>query len=177
MNCDTAFELITDPQGCHSAVLREHLAGCPRCRQMRETLLPALEALADEGECIDSALESRPYSGDWAEAARHASAESIAVAQQAAQTLAQPCRFSRGFWRQWTRKAARYAAAFAVGACAAFLLLPRVANDSGRQSAAAVPVSDGHCIRQRLKTDADGMSDAEVRQLVLSCMVCHVPVR
>ncbi len=45
MNCDTAFDLMTDAEGAGSLALANHLAGCPRCRQMQETLAPALEFL------------------------------------------------------------------------------------------------------------------------------------
>lgn len=47
MNCDQAFDAMTDPTGSAAGALREHLSCCPRCRQMRETLAPALEAFAD----------------------------------------------------------------------------------------------------------------------------------
>ncbi|MEZ6047333.1 MAG: hypothetical protein R3C11_17475 [Planctomycetaceae bacterium] len=50
MNCDQAFELITDPRGrlqAHPASdqLEQHLQFCNRCRQMQEVLAPVLEPL------------------------------------------------------------------------------------------------------------------------------------
>jgi hypothetical protein len=42
MNCDQAFDLMTDPSRDDSPQLHAHLDGCPRCRQMYETLSPAL---------------------------------------------------------------------------------------------------------------------------------------
>ena len=49
MNCDTAFDLMTDAGGCQSAALALHLRGCPRCRQMQETLAPALGFVVPTG--------------------------------------------------------------------------------------------------------------------------------
>ncbi len=48
MNCDTAFDLMTDAEGAASLALANHLAGCPRCRQMQETLAPALVFLSPQ---------------------------------------------------------------------------------------------------------------------------------
>src|SRR5262245_18890231 len=47
MNCDQAFDCLTDPGRRHSPQLEEHLAHCERCRQMQDTLEPALD-LFDE---------------------------------------------------------------------------------------------------------------------------------
>ena len=43
MNCDQAFDCLTDSRRRHSAELERHLANCPRCRQMHDTLEPALD--------------------------------------------------------------------------------------------------------------------------------------
>ncbi len=43
MNCDEAFEHLTDPNLRDHQELRWHLELCPRCRQMKEILDPALE--------------------------------------------------------------------------------------------------------------------------------------
>ena len=42
MNCDQAFDAMTDPCEIDSPELSFHLASCTRCRQMFETLEPAL---------------------------------------------------------------------------------------------------------------------------------------
>ena len=46
MNCDTAFDLLTDPNGSRSSALAEHFETCARCRHMQQTLAPALDFLA-----------------------------------------------------------------------------------------------------------------------------------
>ncbi|MHC4876587.1 MAG: hypothetical protein ACYTGL_08815 [Planctomycetota bacterium] len=47
MNCDHAFECLTDPARRESQALAIHLESCPRCRDMADTLSPALD-LFDE---------------------------------------------------------------------------------------------------------------------------------
>ena len=50
MNCDTAFDLMTDPETAGSSALARHLESCPRCRQMQQTLAPALDFLSRDRE-------------------------------------------------------------------------------------------------------------------------------
>ena len=42
MNCDEAFDFLTTPNNRPNKQFEGHLAMCPRCRQMKETLEPAL---------------------------------------------------------------------------------------------------------------------------------------
>ncbi|MBX3437083.1 MAG: hypothetical protein KF861_06305 [Planctomycetaceae bacterium] len=58
MNCDQAFESMTDPDRPHDRQLSDHLRACRRCRQMYETLEPALglfaavDGVADESQSV-----------------------------------------------------------------------------------------------------------------------------
>jgi hypothetical protein len=47
MNCDEAFDCLTDPLHSSRAELEWHLSQCPRCRQMEETLRPALSLFVE----------------------------------------------------------------------------------------------------------------------------------
>lgn len=58
MNCDQAFDCLTDRQKRDSGDLLEHLSECPRCRDMAELLEPAVDLLAD---VADSNFEVDPY--------------------------------------------------------------------------------------------------------------------
>jgi len=42
MNCDQAFDVMTSSHRASDRGLHAHLDGCPRCREMRQTLEPAL---------------------------------------------------------------------------------------------------------------------------------------
>lgn len=51
MNCDEAFDRLTDPAGANDDLLQTHLAECPRCRDMAELLRPALDLIqSPEGD-------------------------------------------------------------------------------------------------------------------------------
>lgn len=79
MNCDEAFDCLTDPRRRHDAALARHLEGCPRCRRMQETLEPALDLFYELAEEPDlSGLP--PLAGT-------ASSETVRVAEQTAARL------------------------------------------------------------------------------------------
>jgi hypothetical protein len=48
MNCDEAFDALTDPVSADAAELGEHLFKCPRCRELKQVLEPALSLLCGE---------------------------------------------------------------------------------------------------------------------------------
>ncbi len=48
MNCDQAFDVMTSSRRSSDGGLHAHLDGCRRCREMRETLEPALEMFSAE---------------------------------------------------------------------------------------------------------------------------------
>ena len=105
MNCDQAFDCLTDPARRHSARLEEHLAHCERCRQMHDTLEPALD-MFDE-------LVPEPDLSHGGVAMRTLAPESVRVAEQAASRLSSSAGRSRGPRRGLIL---RYAAAAMAGA-------------------------------------------------------------
>ncbi len=50
MNCDQAFDAMTDPRRIDTPALSHHLASCVRCQQMYQTLEPALGLFAVPGQ-------------------------------------------------------------------------------------------------------------------------------
>lgn len=42
MNCDQAFDVMTSSRGARDPDLHDHMDRCPRCREMLQTLEPAL---------------------------------------------------------------------------------------------------------------------------------------
>lgn len=59
MNCDQAFEALTDTKLRDSAPLIRHLDQCPRCRDMADMLDPALDLF---GEVVEAREEWEPTS-------------------------------------------------------------------------------------------------------------------
>jgi hypothetical protein len=63
MNCDEAFDALTDPTESNHSALKWHLEFCPRCREMQEVLAPALAMLsAESGGSGDSTSTSQRLS-------------------------------------------------------------------------------------------------------------------
>jgi len=160
MNCDTAFDLMTDARGFRSAALLEHLECCRRCRQMQATLAPALEFLADDhhGDLLPQAM-----AGD-AGRALSATVEGVKIAQQAAQDLAMRNERPGSRLKRMAGRSLRYAAVFAAGAALAFSLLPVRERPALRE---------GSCTRsEALRGDLERPAE-KTRALLASCLACH----
>lgn len=154
MNCDQAFDCLTDSDRRHSPELEEHLARCARCRQMQETLEPALD-LFDE-LVPEPDLSGRVYG------TQTLAPESVRVAEQAASRLAAagsapPVRQRRGI--------VRYAAAAMVGAALMGVM--------GSINSSHAPVdSSTKCTWRNRVIDRDTYpSNIEFAR---SCVVCHL---
>jgi cytochrome c553 len=166
MNCDTAFDLLTDPDGSRSLVLARHLDDCPRCRQMQETLAPALEFLtaggmsgagyelaAALGEATDS-VARQPF----------VTVEALDVARQAAAELTERAEIPRVRRQQLAAQSLRYAAVFAAGVIVAVALF--------EMNERAAPI-EKQCTRAQAALDDRERPAAEIRALVHSCAACH----
>src|SRR5262249_52019000 len=93
MNCDDAFDALTDPAGADAAQLADHLAVCPRCRELKQVLEPALSMLcgdlpAESG--IPETLTKLSQENDQAGASQKCflSVEAVGLAEAAAARLA-----------------------------------------------------------------------------------------
>lgn len=163
MNCDQAFDCLTDSGRRHSAQLEEHLAHCGRCRQMQETLEPALD-LFDE-------LVPEPDLSARA-ATQTLAPESVRVAEQAASRLLAagtqpPVRRRSPVWR--------YAAAAMIGAALMGLMgsINKAHSPVAEGSAEAVvpDVEPSKCPWQ-LKAFDRGVYPTKTA-LALACVNCH----
>jgi hypothetical protein len=163
MNCDQAFDCLTDSGRRHSAQLEEHLAHCGRCRQMQETLEPALD-LFDE-LVPEPDLSARTVTQLLAP-------ESVCVAEHAASRLLAagtqpPTRRRSQVWR--------YAAAAMVGAALMGLMgsINRAHSPAVEGSAEAVvpAVENSKCPWEQKSFDRSIYPTREA--LVTACMRCH----
>jgi hypothetical protein len=166
MNCDTAFDLMTDSHGSRSGALAQHFETCPRCRRMQETLAPALEFLTQDeswqGHSVPSAGGARAGSVGRQPLAI---ADSVSIAQLAAARLAAQADPPRARQRRLAAQALRYAAVFAAGLLLAFLLVPD--RDAGKT------IPSGQCTRNAAAGESRGRSAAAVQALAQSCSICH----
>ena len=157
MNCDQAFDFLTDSSQRDSEALARHLAGCPRCRQLKETLEPALGLFDD--------LVPEPAIGSFERTVSAAGQDAVRIAEQSAARLS-----GRGPWSaSRLHSAGRYAAVFLVGAALAFGVTA-TQDDLGDAS----PPVHSICPWQN-KTEKAGSGDVQASAIIQSCVDCHTP--
>jgi hypothetical protein len=93
MNCDEAFDALTDPVSADAAELAEHLLKCPRCRDLKQVLEPALSLLCGDLPAEPATRAALPNQGrgdDHTVPSQKSflSIEAIGVAEAAAARLA-----------------------------------------------------------------------------------------
>jgi hypothetical protein len=170
MKCDLAFDLMTDPAGCASQALQSHLARCRRCRQMQETLAPALEWLSesshdDDSEPLPPSLAGFRTSGVRAPA--FAAKEALEVARESAASLSKRTASTPVRYVPVIGTLVRSAALIALGAFAAFVFVPATRT--------AIPNADDRdCLRHEAAA-ATNRSPAEAELLLTTCAKCHEP--
>lgn len=167
MNCDTAFDLITDPAGCESLALAQHLKTCPRCRQMRDALEPVLTFLvpSEKGEsAVGNSDWSASTDSSWQGHKPLVSFEAVKIAQQTAAELSAGAVGSGNTRRRWVVQMLRYAAVFAAGA---FLAASVVRNLE------SPPAAIGKCTREEVGRLKNDRSPAEARAIIITCAACH----
>ncbi|MGQ0636235.1 MAG: hypothetical protein ACT4QC_16600 [Planctomycetaceae bacterium] len=163
MNCDHAFDLMTEPQGSDSPGLQAHLAVCPRCRQMYETLAPALDWLSQAArparkEPLTAGETSRGSTRPW-------SLKSETLARQSAAQLAMRAAPPRVRVRHIVALCSRYTAMLLAGFALALLIFP------GAQRPATGD-KENRCTR-RDAAERSGRAKAEIESLVAGCSTCH----
>jgi len=168
MNCDTAFDLMTDFHGSRSGALAQHFETCTRCRQMQETLAPALEFLAQDESSPDhtAALDVSVSHEDSRKPL--ITVEAVRIAQQAASRLVAQAELPRVYRQRLAGRALRYVAVFAAGLLVALILIP------DRKAEQSIPAN--HCTRQEAASEASGRSADAIQALAQSCAVCHTAV-
>jgi hypothetical protein len=63
MNCDLAFDCLTDSARRDCAELAKHLARCPRCRDMAEALEPAIDLLSEVSAHESASADASSFAG------------------------------------------------------------------------------------------------------------------
>ena len=166
MNCDTAFDLMTNPEAARSSALARHLEQCPRCRQMQDTLAPALGLLSGSVGNEPSWESGDSLREDVSEAGRRpiVTGDALQIAEQAATGLAARFETRRERVQRHIASSLRYVAVFAAGLLLAFACF-------GPRDAA--PAFEDRCTRGEAGRTDLVRSAGEIRKLALSCTSCH----
>lgn len=155
MNCDQAFDCLTDPQRRETPELLRHLSGCRRCRALQDALEPALD-LFDE-------LVSEPDVSVRNPGGRAAmTSDTLQLAEQTAARLAGSEHRPPG--RVW-RHSLRYAAALLAGVAVALALQSPVNDASGELPGVR------ECLGSQWVADPD--VERTSQEVEAQCSVCH----
>jgi hypothetical protein len=179
MNCDHAFEALTDPSQCDDLALSAHLAECPRCRDLKAVLEPALFLLCGDLPHEPSS-EARGSQGPGCGRPRSQvlSEEVVRIAEQAARVLAASSagrvRSERAFARpKRTGTLLRSAALVLFGAFAAYGVTAWQRPSESGGDRPLVPIdANRRCSRREVGQGARGTRDP--RGVLLSCASCHL---
>jgi hypothetical protein len=183
MNCDEAFDALTDPRYCESAELETHLAGCPRCRQLEQVLEPARSLLCGElpAERVP-ANESRDEFPAAALPKPLLSLEAVGLAEAIAGQLASstgksvPARPPVASRRVFVA-ALRGLALVLFGAMAVYCVSPRVGDHDSHALPAVMPASGPSKICTRMDLQRKGGASQNAQSVILSCVACHLSDR
>ncbi len=157
MNCDQAFNVMTSADRMGSLALSEHLSVCPRCRQMLETLEPALGLFEKIGLPATETLTRQSPS---------ARTSSVHMAQQVAARLT-PATQSPAIQPTRTRLWGAMLAVTAVGFLLGWsftLLVPA--------TGASTPEASSACAWLNRSMLSDGVRATTV---AATCVSCHLP--
>lgn len=179
MNCDEAFDCLTDPARRDGDELKWHLDLCPRCRQMKDVLSPALDLIApaQDAEEFGALSHSVDESGLDLEKAspRPAtlSAESLRLAERTAADLARRSRGPRQLRRRFG-SITRFVAIFLLGAVITLSATTWSNRRDRDRNAASGPPTRNDCLWVQHDQQAKAGPSRTSRQVVLSCVDCHL---
>lgn len=175
MNCDTAFNLMTNPHGADSQALEQHLAACPRCRAMQETIAPALAGMEIARQGADASAEEFDLTWRRPEGTlpTFAAKEAIAIAEQAAAALGTrtAVAFPGNARRTRGLRIARSAALVVFGGLVALAVIPSLRSSAPSAQKSACRRSEAASV------STGGRTAAEVQALIAACATCHSALR
>ena len=179
MNCDAAFDQLTAPNGRTDPALAQHLASCPRCRQMRDTLSPAFALFDATDFDSPSATDARPEASGSSRPAHSLllTPESVEVAERCARSLATRSRLRRCGVDPRTLRMAGAAALVMFGAmCGMWGSAP------GSEPRSPLPrVTPAQHLAACTRTAVGNIDYAapavDPKSIVMSCVACHLVSR
>jgi hypothetical protein len=160
MNCDDAFDRMTSPGANGDPALQAHLRSCPRCRDMQQTLSPAMEWLAsfDDPDCTSQ--RAAPLLTD----------EALRVAERAARRLGRPRVASdapRGMM-------GRFGSWIFVAGVATLVFFAVLFPPSARRTALPKGTASTACLWSAPLNER-ALVPPTADQVIATCAACHLP--
>jgi len=198
MNCDHAFELLTDLDRRSSQELAEHLDGCRRCRDMAETLSPVLglwdavttdsestaildgesaqefSADANDGAMFPISLSDR-HSATWDNAVRSDKRESNIGSDAGTLPAVDDGQSGTSKWDTRSTQSVRWRTLLAAFAAGLLVAAGLAAFTTSPRREATSSVVGSECLWQQRELAGRGAASSErPATVVLSCVTCHL---
>jgi hypothetical protein len=186
MNCDDVFDALTDPLWADTAEVAEHLAKCPRCRELKQVLEPALLLLCGDLPIEPATRAVMPREEQESDDAGDSrapflSVEAVGVAEAAAARLASSSALggSRPVVRlprhRISGRAWQGVLCAALGGLAVFCIAFRDGKFDGPPQPSIMPsvVPAGVCTRNAVPQKTTQPRET-ARAVILSCVACHL---
>lgn len=160
MNCDQAFDVMTDSAQRDSAALQRHLANCPRCRDMAEAFEPALQLFDEACQSSYACLEH-----DDDTHCEFASTDDVNNRRRAANERSTPNELTR---RRLARMEGFKVAVVLVFVGAFTAAITRLGHESPLPLARVSEITTAGCLRQELDPQAQSAPT------LAACLACHL---
>jgi len=179
MKCDTAFEYMTDADLRNSDELEQHLDRCPRCRQMQDTLAPALELFGDncfaeyqEANGLSFSANEVDYESadvDGKRTAPFLTQDAVRLAEEVAERLRPQREIGVTAGSRSFRLVMRGVAAAVIALLASAVIFSL--DTEPRQTAGSFRVDSANCWWHH--ADSKLMHQASAETTILGCLECH----
>ncbi len=176
MNCDEAFDVLTQPNSSRRQELLWHLDLCPRCRDLQKVLEPALAMFETSGPAPSGSQQDSSATFPTRQALNSESSrlpilsdEALDLAEQAAANWTNAR--AKRMWRRLSLVAATACCLF-LGVHSWMTRKPDFGTNPASPEAATV--SPNSCLWVAQDNDTavpKGMSNHEI---ILSCVACHL---
>lgn len=172
MNCDEAFERLTDSEMSDDAALEVHLSKCSRCRDMAEILEPALRFVSGHGDDFWDGSAGESYL-QQTDTRPFLTQRAVSVAEEAAAALSARTtprqRFPRPIWLA--------VALLAPVVLGAMILFNQESDPNYRKTKVRFSLpAVGPCTRAdyAIPSDETARNPRFAHDVVMSCNSCHM---
>lgn len=176
MNCDEAFDGLTDPARRNSDELKWHLDLCARCRQMRDVLSPAIDLFDVREPAPPAPAAFGDGESDPPDSARTAalSPEALQIAERTAADLRALSRRTKARRRERSGRWVRFVAVFLLGAVVMFTATAWPGMNRKSSDSSPKPDDATACLMPPHNAEDDLRENAGSRDVVLRCVACHL---
>lgn len=165
MNCDQAFDCLTNPHQRESDALQRHLNACPRCRDLADALEPALTLFDDASTSFDAYSTQSEFGCE----------DDCGCSSQPKANRSNSASGWRSFDREVTSQDQRHRQREGAKVAIVLLLIgaftaaiAHVGRESPAPLSRVAEIDTDACLRQHIDAHADSAP------ILAACLACHL---